>query len=184
MAAKKYLELDPTTGRSKQRQATSVSSGPSNAGDLVALRDDGTLDPSMIPAGAGGDSVQNIVTTENLAAGDWVTIYNNAGTRACRRALATDTTKPAHGFVAEATSSGATAAVHLGGINAIPVSGYSVSDLGGSTRFFLSPTTPGATVKTIAGFITGQLVQPVGTAIAIDGSYLYVAVAFGEQVVF
>jgi hypothetical protein len=180
--AKKYIELNVTTGRLQQRQATDTSAGAGNAGDVIALDSSGKIDASLLPSGAtGSGTVLAIQCTENLAAGDWVNVFNNSGTKACRKALATDTTKPAHGYVVQAYTSGASANVYFGGMNAvIPLGSFAVGDIG--SRVFLSPSTSGATTKTCPS-TTGNLVQPVGSVIDVTGSEISVEVDFGEQVV-
>ena len=182
MAGKKYITLDTTTGRLKQIAATDQSQGSGNAGDLVALGSDGKIDSSMISSGSGGASVEAMVCTEALDAGSWVNIYNNNGTRACRKALAQDATKPAHGFVTQSYSSGVTANVYTGGLNSkIPASGFAASDIG--SRMFLSPAVSGAGTKTCPN-TSGNLVQPLGEIVNVDANYCYVAMDLGEQVVF
>ncbi len=49
MPAKKYVEVDTTTGLPKERSATVVSAGVGNDGDLVALNSSGKLDTSVLP---------------------------------------------------------------------------------------------------------------------------------------
>lgn len=177
----KYTVFDTTTVKFKQVTATTVSLGVGNAGDIPALGSNGKLDSSMIDSAAGG-SVHAMVCTENLSAGDWVHIYNNAGTRACRKALATDATKPACGYVKESATAGTVASVYVSGTNEkIPVAGFSMADL--SLRAFLSATTVGGTVKVVSSFTTGNLIQSLGTIVGVDSTYVYVEVAFGEQIV-
>jgi hypothetical protein len=179
MAAKKYITLDTATGRFRQNTATQVSAGSANGGDIVALGDDGKIDSSMMPS-SGTDSTDSIVCTEALAQGDWVNIYNNGGTRACRKALAADATKPAHGFVSSAYTSGQSASVSKKGDNAkVALTGFVAADIG--SRVFLSAATGGATTKTCPSTV-GNLVQPLGTVSDVTGSFVIVAMEQAEQV--
>ena len=179
--AKKYIELDTSSGRLRQRTATDVSSGAGNAGDIPALDSTGTLDPSLFPSSIGGDgTVLAMVCTENLADGDWVNVYNNAGTRSCRKALATDATKPAHGYVLQAYTSGATASVYFGGMNThVALGSFVAADMG--LTAFLSAGTSGATTKTCPSS-SGNLVQPLGSIVEV-ASTVTVRADFGPQIV-
>lgn len=184
MAGKKYIQLDTTTGKLKQVAATDQSLGAGNAGDIVALDSSGKIDASLLPSGGGGGggTVHAITCTEALDAGSWVNIYNNSGTKACRKALAQDATKQAHGFVTQSYSAGTVANVNVDGTNnKIPVAGFSVSDIG--LRVFLSPSTSGACTKTCPS-TAGNLVQSLGTIVDVDGTNVSVELDFGEQIIF
>lgn len=185
MAGKKYISLDTTTGKLKQVAATDQSLGAGNAGDIVALDSSGKIDPSCLPSGSGegtGGTVHAMTCTEALDAGSWVNIYNNSGTRACRKALAQDATKPANGFVKTSYSAGVTANVYVDGTNdKIPVAGFSAADL--SARVFLSPSVAGGCTKTCPS-TSGNLVQPLGCIVGIDGTNVSIELDFGEQIIF
>jgi hypothetical protein len=178
MSAKKYTYLDTTTIRHTERSATQVSTGASNAGDIIALDETGHIDTSLLPS-TGGASSDAIVATEAIAAGDWVNVYNNVGTRACRKAIAADATKPAAGFVTAAFSAGATASVYKVGDNTkVALTGFTVADIG--ARVFLSPTVGGGTIKTCPA--AGNLLQPLGTVTDVSGTFVTVAMGLGDQV--
>jgi len=82
-----------------------------------------TLNTDISNANTMIENLQNVNTyqiktaTEDLLAGDFVNIYNNSGTISIRKANATDSTKPAHGFILENVSSGCDIAVYFEGIN-------------------------------------------------------------------
>lgn len=156
MPAKKFLQLKD--GFPQESLATQVSTGASNGGDLVALNDQGKLDDSMMPTGIGADTA-TVVVSEALAAGDYVNIYNNAGTANVRKADASGgLAKMAHGFVKTGFASGAQATVYFEGTND-QVSGLTPGNV------WLSATTAGKatnTPPTGAGVIS----QPLGTAIS------------------
>jgi len=178
MAAKNYTVLDITTVRLTQKAATQVSTGAANAGDIVALGEDGKIDTSLIPSG-GAEATDAVVCTEVLSAGDWINLYNNAGTKACRRAIATDTTKPVNGFVTAAYTSGQTAQVSKKGDNTkVALTGFVIADIG--KRVFLSATTAGGTTKLCPQ--AGSLLQPLGSISDVSVSFVTVTVDFGEQI--
>lgn len=154
MAAKRYVAL--VAGRLKQLAATIVSAGVANEGDLVALDAAGKLDNSVMPVGIGADT-KSVVSSENLSAGDWVNIYNNAGTANVRKADASDPAKFCNGFVLSAVTSPAAATVYLEGTNN-QVSGQTP----GLVFLQTTPGTGGATVPSTAG----QIVQQIGTAVS------------------
>lgn len=113
MAGKKYIELN--NGQLAQKQATVVSSGAGNDGDLVALDSTGRLDLTTMPVGIAPD-VAVATATESLNAGDYVNIYNNAGTVSVRKADNSNG-RDAHGFVKSAFSNGATVTIYFEGAN-------------------------------------------------------------------
>lgn len=112
MPAKKYVSV---TGN-KKILATSVvvSAGVASDGDLVALDPLGKIDTSVLPAGLGANSV-TAQASEALAAGDYVNIYDNAGTANVRKADATTDGKPCNGFVKNAFANAALATIFTSG---------------------------------------------------------------------
>ena len=108
-------------------------------------------------------STISVVAGATLTAGQWVNVYNNAGTANVRPADMTDNTKPAQGFVLAGYASSATATVYLAGTNTvIPVGTYVAADVG--KPVFLS--TSGGTTLT-APATTGNLLQQVGWVDAV-----------------
>ena len=153
MAAKKFLRL--VAGIFTEVAGTVTSAGAANDGDLVALDASGRLDNSVMPVGIGADTA-SITTSEALAAGDFVNVWNSSGAKA-RKADATTAGKEAHGFVLAAVSSGASATVYFEGTNT-QVSGQTPGPV------FLQTTagTAGATVPSTAG----NVVQNLGVAVS------------------
>lgn len=96
-------------------EATAASAGAANAGELVALDENGQLDPSVLPSGVGADVVQ-FTTSEAVAAGDFVNIHDDSGAKV-RKADGTAIGKQAHGFVLDGASSGGTVNVYFEGVN-------------------------------------------------------------------
>ena len=134
--------------------AKTSSAGAGDSGKLPALDGSGRLDSSFLPVGIGADT-QQIVASENLSAGDFVNIWNDAGTAKVRKADATTAGKEAHGFVLSAFSSAANATVYFEGSNTA-VSGRTPGVQ------FLS-TTAGST-STTAPSASGNVVQRLGFA--------------------
>jgi hypothetical protein len=154
MAGDKYLYVNAGTVTEKASLQTSAGAG--DAGKIPALDTNGRIDNSMMPVGIGADTA-SITTSEALAAGDLVNIWNSTGAKA-RKADASAAGKEAHGFVLAAVSSGAAATVYFEGTDT------QVTGLTPGAQF-LSATTPGAATLT-APSGTGQVVQRVGFATA------------------
>lgn len=153
MAAKKFLRF--ISGVFTEVFGVQTSAGAANAGDIVALDDTGRLDNSLMPVGIGADT-KSITTSEALAAGDWVNIWNSTGAKA-RKADATTAGKETHGFVLAAFSSGADALVYFEGTNT-QVTGQTPGPV------FLQTTagTGGSTIPSAAG----NVVQRIGVALS------------------
>lgn len=180
MAAKKYLRnnagtiteesaIDASTGSSDAGKipalnndgvlsssivnSVTASAGAGDAGKLPALDGSGKLDTTFLPTGIGADTAL-VQASEDLAAGDFVNIYNSSGAR-CRKADATTAGKEAHGFVLAAVTSGNNATVYFEGSNT-QVSGQTPGGV------FLS-TTAGLATST-APSSSGNVVQRIGIA--------------------
>ena len=155
MAAKKFLRL--VNGIVSEIIATVTSAGAGNAGDIPALDPNGKLDVSLLPVGVGPD-VKIILASENIGAGKYVNIYDNAGTANIRLADNSNS-RQAHGFLKDAVTSGSSGTVYFESAN---------DDLSGLTagqRQYLA-TAGGVTITppTVAG--GAQISQLVGIAIS------------------
>jgi hypothetical protein len=134
-----------------------TSAGAGDAGKIPELDGTGRLSSTVMPVGIGADT-KSIVTSENLAAGNVVNVFDNAGTPTARRADATAVGKEAVGFVLAATTSPAAALVYFEG---------SITGLSGLTvgaEYFVSTTA--GTVTPTAPAATGNRMQSVGRAIS------------------
>lgn len=140
--------LDATIVNSK-----ASSAGAGDAGKVVALDGAGRIDSTMMPVGIGADT-QSITTSEALAAGDFVNVWNSSGAKV-RKADATVAGKEAHGFVTAAVASGAAATVYFEGSNA-SVAGQTPGPV------FLATTAGMATSAAPAA--AGNVVQRIGFA--------------------
>lgn len=158
MSAVKYLAL--VAGKIKQIAATVTSAGAGDDGKIVALDATGKLDTSVLPVGVGADT-KSIVCSENLAAGDFVNVYDNAGTVNVRKADASSNGKEAHGFVLAAFTSGNAATVYFEGTNT------QLTGLTKGVKYYLSHNTPGGVL--VAGSISttaGHIIQEIGQSLS------------------
>lgn len=179
MAVPRFLAL--IGGRMKQVLAVATSAGAADADKIPATNANGVLDPtllnaattgnnkvlmtdgtghidsSVLPTGIGADTA-SITTSEALAAGDLVNIWDNAGAQKVRKADASVEGKEAHGFVLAAFGSGVAATVYFEGRNT-QVTGRT----NGAVQY-LSAATPGAVVEA-APSGSGNVVQQVGVAV-------------------
>jgi hypothetical protein len=141
-----------------EKQATVESLGSANAGEIPALDATGRLDQTMMPVGIGPD-VAKIQADENLAAGDFINIFNDGGTAKVRKADASTAGKQAHGYVLDSATSGTMATVFF--------EGHNTSVTGATPGPVFLGTTAGAFQAT-APSGSGQIVQRLGVAISAD----------------
>lgn len=147
----KYLYNNAGQITEKLGQVTSAGAG--DAGKIPALDAGGKLDNSLLPTGIGADTA-SITSSENLAAGDLVNIFNSTGAKV-RKADATTSGKEAHGFVLAGVISPAAATVYFEGTN------NQVTGLTPGVQFL--DTTAGKSVAA-APSASGNVVQRVGVA--------------------
>jgi hypothetical protein len=155
MAANKYISL--VAGKLKEIFGQVTSSGVGDADKIVALDATGKIDISLLPPGVGAEVVVAI-SSENLGAGDFVNIYLNGGVSTLRKADATDTTKPAYGFVIAGSTSPASNTMYILGVSNALVTGLTIG-----TRYFLDAAVPGGIVATALS-AAGNLNQEIGIA--------------------
>lgn len=153
MAGNKYIA--DNSGRLTEIPATQSSTGVADANKIVALDSSGKLDTTLLPTGVGAET-NSIIASENLSAGNFVNIWNNAGTINVRKADATTAGKEADGFVLASVTSGNTATVYRTGIN------NALSGLTLGAYYFLDTTAGGVT--TTAPSASGNVVQGLGRA--------------------
>jgi len=155
MPGEKFMQHDGAGG-AKEVVATQTG-GSGNENLLASLDNTGRWSTTMMPVGISADTV-SMVTSENLAAGDLVNIYDVSTVPTARKANATDATKPVVGFVLAGSTSPASAIIYMEG----PITG--LSGLTAGTRMYLSAATSGALTAT-APVGTGKIVQFVGRAV-------------------
>lgn len=171
--ADKYVKTGTGAADLQEQEATVTSAGAANAGDITALDGSGKLDSSLFPSGF-GDSTASIVASEALAAGDFVNVWDDAGTPKMRKADATASGKAADGFVLASVTSG-----NSGTFYALGEFNDQLSGLTPGAIQYLSTTAGGVTATRPSA--AGNVVQRLGRAInatTIDtGDYSTVEIA-------
>lgn len=159
--ADRYVELT-NSGLLSEKAATVASLGAASAGKIPALDAFGRLDNSLMPTGIAADT-KSITSSENLAAGDLVNIFNDVGEVKCRKADASGSNagKIATGYVLSASNAGESAIVYFEGT----ITGLSGMTPG--TVMFLSGSSPGTATPT-APVASGYSVQTVGVAVSTN----------------
>jgi len=105
----KFLNLE--NGKKKLDSAIETSAGAAD-GNKVAMTDStGRFDTSLMPVGIGADT-QDIISFEDLVAGDFVNIFDDGGTIKVRKADATNG-RDANGFVLAGVTAPALATVYF-----------------------------------------------------------------------
>ncbi|AND75658.1 hypothetical protein [Nostoc phage A1] len=135
--------------------AIASSSGVGDASKIIMTDSSGKIDSTLMPSGIGA-ATKSILASEALVAGDFVNIFNNAGTLNVRKADNSNN-RPANGFVLSAFSSAANATVYLQGENTgrtglTPGSIYFLGTAGGVTT--TAPTASGTIIQQL-GYSTG-----------------------------
>ena len=101
--------LARVAGKTKQIFAIITSAGAGDSGKIPALDATGKLDSSFMPTGIAANSVV-AASSENLASGDHVNLYDNGGVLTARLADNSNN-RPAFGYVTAAVTSPASATV-------------------------------------------------------------------------
>ena len=162
MAAPRYIRNN--AGTLTETIAITSSAGVADAEKIVATGTNGLLDITLMPTGI-SPPVLTVLASENLAAGDFVNIYNNGGTANVRKADATTSGKEAHGFVLSAVLAAANATVYFGDSN--------TAVTGRTAGVQYLSTTAGSTTTT-APSGSGNVIQRVGVASsATEIGFLY-----------
>lgn len=154
--------LQLVAGRPTEVEANTTSAGAGDAGKLVALDSAGRIDSSMMPVGIGADT-RSIVADENLAAGDFVNVFDDAGTAKCRKADASvaGAARRAIGFVLAGVTAPAAATVYFEGQNT------ALAGLTAGLTYVLSHSTPGGVVALASASTTaGHCLQVLGDAVS------------------
>lgn len=151
--------------------AVTASAGAGSSGQLPALDSSGRLDSTFMPVGIGADTAV-VTTTEVIAAGSWVNIFDSSGAKA-RNADASNG-RQAHAFTLLGAGSGAPCTVYFEGSNTA-VSGKTP----GATQW-LSDVTPGGSTETpptTAGHGVQQLGYAVSSTVVNENVGNYVTLA-------
>ena len=114
--SEKYLKIGTANDPVIEKEAINQSSGVSSSGEIIAANSDGRVDKTFIPEGF-GCGVKLFTVSENLAAGDFVNIYDNSGIPTARKADSTNYLKSADGFILSSVTYPGTATVYFEGEN-------------------------------------------------------------------
>lgn len=151
--ADKYIYNN--AGTLTEREALVESAGAGDSGKIPALDNTGRLDDSVMPVGIGADTA-SITAGENLAAGDFVNVYNDSGAKV-RKADATASGKEAHGFVLASVTSGDPATVYFEGTN---------TQVTSATPGVVYLSTSAGSFTGTAPSSSGNVVQKLGVAVS------------------
>lgn len=150
MSSNKFITIQ--SGEQVLLTAISTSAGVGDASKIVMTDGSGKLDTTLMPVGIGADTTV-VNAGENLTAGNFVWI-NGSGL-----AMKADNTatKPAHGFVKSAVTSGQPATIYRSGTNS------DLSGLTAGTEYVLG-TAGGVVAKASAPTAAASIVQRLGVA--------------------
>lgn len=152
MATNKFLTF--LSNKNQLVTAIASSAGAGDANKIIATGSDGKIDSTLMPTGIGADT-QTVLASENLSAGDWVNVFDNAGTPNVRKADA-NPERACTGFVLSSVSSAANATVYRSGTNT------GRTGLTAGTYYYLSGTAGGETAT--APTSSGDIIQGLGFA--------------------
>lgn len=147
----KFLNLE--NGKKKLDSAINSSAGVADGGKIIKLDSAGKIDITLLPDGIGDDAIE-IVTFEDIAAGDFVNIFLDGGVSKVRKSDSSNL-RDANGFVLESATAPAPVKVFFEGTNS-QLSGLTIG-----SRYYLD-TTGGVTLTPKTA--TGELHQYLGKA--------------------
>lgn len=154
MAGEKFLQHSGSGGMAEK--VATQTGGAGNEDLIPSLDAAGRLDQSMMPTGVGADT-QTLTASENIAAGDFVNVWDDGGTASVRKADATTAGKEADGFTKAAITAAATGLVFFEGNNDA-VAGATIGPV------YLSTTAGGFTSTPPTA--SGNVVLRIGVATA------------------
>jgi len=111
--ADKFQTLE--NGKAKLVEATTVSTGVAEAGDIIATDSTGKIDISLLPSGIGAD-VAMIEASGDISGGSYIQIFENLGSPEIRLADNSNG-RNADGFIIDAVTDGNLATVYFEGSN-------------------------------------------------------------------
>ena len=159
MPGQKFIAI--IANKLKEIAGLQISAGAADANKLISTNSVGVIDVTLLPPGIGAEVV-NAPTTENIAAGDFVNLYQNSGVISLRKADASTNTKPVNGFVIANSTYPANATMYILGTANNFRTGLTIGN-----EYVLSKTVPGG-VTDISTFVgtAGNILQPIGKAIS------------------
>jgi hypothetical protein len=150
----KFLKRNATSGQVEEESGVVTSAGAGDVGKLPQLDAAGKLDQSVMPSGIGAET-QSATATEALVAGDFVNIYDNAGTKSIRKADKSNGRR-ADGYVIAAVANAAVGTVYTDGMNT------SRTGLTAGAIYYLDTT---GNVTLTPATTAGHLHQEIGKAV-------------------
>lgn len=158
MALNSKLFLTIDAGIKKLATAIGVSAGAGDADKIIHTNAQGNIDPTFLPPGI-ELAVITAEASETLAAGDFVNIYESAGTKV-RKADGSDPLKYCNGYVLDAIPISTSGSVYLMGEN------NQLAGLTTGLKYWLSTSAPGAATSTPPANTDGNIIQILGFASA------------------
>lgn len=156
MSALKFLTR-LSTGAIQLVSAISSSAGGADGNKVVATGADGKLDPTLFPAGV-EIQTETATATEALVTGDFVNIYDNAGTPSVRKAVGNDPNKICNGFVLAGYANTDSVTVYTKGVNTSVLATEGI-------KSYLSTATAGASTETAPTDTSGHFQQVLGIGV-------------------
>jgi len=147
----KFLNLE--NGKKKLDSAIESSAGAADSGKIIKLDSSGKIDLTLLPNGIGEDAVE-IVTFEDVSAGDFVNIFLDGGVAKVRKSDSSNL-RDANGFVLDSVTAPAAVKVFFEGTNS-QLSGLTIG-----ARYYLDET---GNVTDTPKTATGELHQYLGKA--------------------
>lgn len=171
--AEKYVKRGTGSADFQEVEGQVTSAGAGDAGKIVALDGTGKLDSTLLPSGVGEETL-TVVASETLSAGDFVNLWDDAGTTKMRKADATTTGKAADGFVLAGVTAAASGTFYaMGAFN------DQLTGLTAGTIYYLATTAGGVTATRPS--TTGNIIQRLGRAVSTTsmdtGDYMTIEVA-------
>ena len=109
----KFLNLE--SGKKKLDSAINTSAGAGDASKILRTDATGRIDSSFLPVGIGADTL-SIEASELLAAGDFINLFDDAGTIKMRKADASNA-REVNGFVLAGVAAAASGDCYFEGTN-------------------------------------------------------------------
>lgn len=152
MATNKFLTF--LSNKIQLVAAIVSSAGAGDGNKIVSTDTDGKLHITVMPAGIAPDTL-SVLASENLSAGEWVNVYDNAGTPNARKADA-NPERACTGYILSSVTSGNNATVYRSDTNT------GRTGLTAGVYYYLSATAGSETAT--APTASGDIIQGLGFA--------------------
>ena len=157
----KFLQLDTVDGSIRESRSVDTTTGVEDAGKIPALDAAGRLDQSLMPVGL-IPGTRILTASEDLAAGDFVTIWNDIGIVKVKKGSGEVDDTTVIGFVLDdvVTSVNDQVLVYFEGTNT------QCSGTIAGTRYFIGDDTNRGVPVAVPPSSNGNVIQYLGTAIS------------------